>query len=258
MTRQQELGLKEGQVPFEGDYLQKMFELRLAGLTPWSTEDVMDARNKVGINHPLWNNYFDTDFGIAGTKNRVYVIPHSKNLRSVTAGMKLTAGGLPLEVDASVKVYNHKDMILDRNLDEDEARKHPLWSAFAGGNQDQLNQYVEKAFRFGKDKYDYNQTMGIFVPVDKEPIERAVVLSGLDDGSRAYGLDHLSSNTRFVGVRRSANEVSIAPQAHEKKSSPFREDPRSDLEIFLSQHNLSEDELLKAVELYNAAKELKI
>ena len=34
MTRQQELGLKEGQVPFEGDYLQKMFELRLAGLTP--------------------------------------------------------------------------------------------------------------------------------------------------------------------------------------------------------------------------------
>ena len=71
-------------------------------------------------------------------------------------------------------------------------------------------------------------------------------------------IDHLSSNTRFVGVRRSANEVSIAPQAHEKKSSPFREDPRSDLEIFLSQHNLSEDELLKAVELYNAAKELKI
>ena len=68
---------------------------------------------------------------------------------------------------------------------------------------------LKKAFRFGKDKYDYNQTMGIFVPVDKEPIERAVVLVRLVSRSLLYGGSHLNYYARFVGVRRSANEVSI-------------------------------------------------
>ena len=87
--RQQELGLRKGQL-FEGEYRVQMYALRLAELTPWSTEDIMDARNAVAFEHPLWDNHFDTDFGIAGTKDKIYLAPYSARLRAVTPDIILT------------------------------------------------------------------------------------------------------------------------------------------------------------------------
>lgn len=215
-----QLGLQSGQEPFEGEYRAKMFELVQAGFTPWSTENIMDARNAVPSEYPLWNNYFDTDFGIAGTKKKIYLAPYSARLRAVTPQTRLTygGGGLPLREDAldEARTYNRNDLILDRNLTEEEARGSQVWLDFADGDQKRVEKYVENTFRFGKDRFNYDKMMGIFVPQDKEPIERAVVLGSLYDRSRADGGNHLGSYARFVGVRRGA------PQARAPKNGPYR------------------------------------
>ncbi|MEK6863623.1 MAG: hypothetical protein AABW53_02910 [Nanoarchaeota archaeon] len=251
MTRAQELGLKLGQKLFEGEYRAKMAELRKAGLTPWSTEDVMDARNDVNSNPLRWENYFDTDFGIAGTEKEIYLLPRSERLHAVTPQTKLTTGGLPLkDAISEARAYNKKDLILGRELTEEEARSSPVWLAFADGGQERLDTYVERTFRFGKDRFDYNGMMGIFVPSEKQPIERAVALFKLSVRSLAVGYHLFNYGTRSIVVRGGG-----APEAHAPKKSPYREDPRSDLEIFLSEQSVSKEELSRAVELYKIVKE---
>ena len=246
----QEFGLKPGQELFEGDYRTKMAELRQAGYTPWSTENIMDARNAVSAKHTRWHNYVDTDFGIAGSKREIYLMPHSERLRAVTPRTILTEGWLHFDSEDAAKRYNKSDLILDRDLTEKEARASPVWLDFAAGNQKRLDKYVKNTFRFGKDKFNYDTMMGIFVPEDE--VERAVVLGRLGYGSGAVG-DRLYGDARFVGVRGGA------PQARAtKSSSPYREDPRSDLEIFLSEHEMSREELSGAVELYKKVKYKKV
>ena len=87
-----EFGLPSEQELFEGEYRAKMQELREKGLTPWSTEDTLDARNAVLPSHPRWHNYIDTDFGIAGTGKHVFLLPDSPNLRAITSQTELTNG----------------------------------------------------------------------------------------------------------------------------------------------------------------------
>ncbi|MEK6809387.1 MAG: hypothetical protein AABY40_01815 [Nanoarchaeota archaeon] len=251
-----QLALKPGQELFEGEYRTKMAELRQAGYTPWSTEDWMDARNGVDSDNPLWNNYGDTDFGIAGSKQKIYLMPHSERLRAVTPQTRLIKGGLSFTQDGAVSTYNRGDLILGRDLTEEQARTSPVWLDFAAGDQKQLDRYVEKTFRFGKDKFNYDTMMGIFVPEDE--VERAVLLYRLNYSSRAYGSYHLGNNTRFVGVRRGSEATKVPAGRDAQTVSPYRKDPRSDLEIFLSEHSLSKNELYKAVELYKTVKELKV
>ncbi|MBI4147608.1 hypothetical protein HY494_03070 [Candidatus Woesearchaeota archaeon] len=200
-----EFGLKSGLELFEGNYCAAMSRLHLAGYTPWSTEDIMDARNAVTAEHPRWNNYIDTDFGIVGTKEKIYLAPHSARLRVVTPQTVLTNGGLALEANVieTMRAYDRKDHILNLELTEEEARNSQVWLDFAAGNQKRLDKYVENTFRFGKDKFNYDAMMGVFVPAEEEPIERAVVLGGLCDGCRAGG-GRLGDGARFVGVRRGA------------------------------------------------------
>lgn len=199
------LNPKQSQV-FEGNYLTAMSELREAGFTPWSTEDIMDARNEVPVEHPRWNNYIDTDFGIAATKKKIYLVPHSARLRAATPNTKLTQYGLLMKgahLDEA-KTYSRSDLILDRDLTEKEARASPMWLDFAAGSQELLDTYVENTFRFGKDKFNYDTMMGIFVPADEKSIERAVVLYSLNLRSPAYCNYHLYISTSFVGVRGGA------------------------------------------------------
>lgn len=194
----------QGQV-FEGQYNHKMNELIDAGFTPWSTEDIMRARNTVLSDHNLWDNSIYTDFGIARIENKLYLAPHSVRLRAVTPKTILTNGGLPLSVNTFdlVKTYNISDLILNRDLTAEEARGSPVWLDFADNDQNLLDEYVDNTFRFGKDRFGYdNFGMGIFVLQEKKPVERAVMLNRLSYRSLAYGYVHLGNYARFVGVRR--------------------------------------------------------
>src|SRR3989344_2342465 len=139
-----EFRLQSGQELFEGEYRTKMFELREAGYTPWSTEDIKDARNAVPSNHNVvpsnnsrWNNCLGTDFGIAGTTRKFYLAHHSARLRAVTPGTILTSYGLALGADdiETMQKYNRKDHILDRELTEKEAHHSQVWLDFADGDQ---------------------------------------------------------------------------------------------------------------------------
>ncbi|MEK6900243.1 MAG: hypothetical protein AABX05_03910, partial [Nanoarchaeota archaeon] len=138
--------------------------------------------------------------GIAGSKTKIYLIPHSKRLRAVTPETILTDGGLPLDIGTAVKSYHRKDLILDCDLTQKEALASLVWLDFAAGDQKRLEKYVERAFRFGKDKFGYDKMMGIFVPEDN--VEQAVSLDGSDYEFQAiYCNLYYHRHVRFVGVR---------------------------------------------------------
>lgn len=200
----QELGLKPGQEVFDGAYLEQMAELRKAGFYPWSTEDVMDARNGCDSTHPLWYNPIDTDFGIAFTGGKIYIFPYSAKLRgdlpkTIFTQREIFFNEKDLENGLS---FNENDVILGRDLSEDEARKHPLWLAFARSDQSRLDRYAEKAFRFGKNLYNYSTMMGIIVRKDDYFLQE-VVLRELCDGSSARCSRAKNYLSRLIGERRS-------------------------------------------------------
>jgi len=204
MNAQKLFNLQPEQELFDGgNYCVKMHELRGKGLTPWSTHHFMDVRKVVSSAHPLWNNYLNTDFGIAGTKEKIYLAPHSARLRSVESDTILTNYGLALEVSDSdtMQIYNRRDLILNLDLSEEEARSSPVWLSFADNNQARLDQYVEKTFRFGRDKFHYETMMGIFVSAEEKPIERAVVLDSIGSGCLVGG-NNLNVNARLVGEKK--------------------------------------------------------
>ncbi|HLD40395.1 MAG TPA: hypothetical protein VJB13_04605 [Candidatus Nanoarchaeia archaeon] len=177
-----------------GEYRTQMDKLVREGYLPLSTEDIMDLRNLVLGYDFLWKNYFHTDFGLAGTLDNIYLFPHSQRLRAVTPETLHIMGGIALtEEDLSqAQIFSRGDLILARDLTEKEAKKSPLWLAFADGNQDRLERYIENTFRFGKDKYGYQTMMGIFTFTDSSLLERSVSLSMLYGGAQAIGYGHIN------------------------------------------------------------------
>ncbi len=220
MVTAQDLGLNPERFQvFEGVYRDIMPQLVAAGFEPENPGWVLDQRNDaVGKPHQsaAWDNYFDTDCGIAGDTNRIYVAPHSPRLRAVTPQTRLVQGGIPLPSDdlsAMVRVYERNEHILSRDLTEQEARENQLWLDWADGNQARLDRYVENTFRLGKDSYKYDTMMGIFVPEDA--VERALFVYWLGSRSPAFGNYFLNYGTRLVGVRRGEAPPGRAPEKRE-------------------------------------------
>ncbi|GEM_PF-4100381 len=190
-------------------YLKIMTEFREAGFIPGGPEDVMDARNEVPLDHPLWKYSIGTDFGVAGTYEKVYLFRRSAHLRAITPRvLNFSEGVIDLKVDHklldSMLIYDRKSLILGkcwpweegRKLTEEEARTHPLWLTFADGNQQRLDKYVENTFRIFKEQginqHD-NKAMGIYIPSDSSEKclrLRAIEFSGSSAGG-AYGTQAL-------------------------------------------------------------------
>ena len=215
------LAYLEGALLHQGQYKEAMPALLKAGLTPVSPSLVMDRRNeRVDSNHELWNNYFDTDFGLAADSKRVYFAPHSKTLRKLNPETRLTANGVQLRSTSGLRSIKRKDMILGKRLTEKEARRHQGWLSLADGNQERLDAYVGNAFKLGKDKFCYNEMMGFYVSDVSKPVLRAVVLYGLGNWSLAFGCGGLvGGRVRLVGVRSSASAVSASPQKSDDLAS---------------------------------------
>ena len=204
MQREQAPYFREGAQLYKGRYVEVMPVLLGDGLTPVSPSDVMQARNNAAGTQnqdSMWNIYFDTDFGLAANSKKVYLSPHSKGLRKLTPDTKLKDYGVELSSVSGAKVFKKGDLKLNTRLTEKEARSHPLWKALAG-NQALLDSYVQNAFKLGKDKFNYDEMMGFYVPNDSKPVLRAVVLDGLGNGSYAGGDGNLGDDdARLVGVR---------------------------------------------------------
>ncbi len=222
---------------FEGVYRDIMPQLVAADFEPQGPSEVLEQRNDaVGKPHQsaAWNNYFNTDCGIADDKKKIYVAPHSPRLRAVTSQTRLMAGGIPLpgnNLPAGVKVYNRKEHILGRNLTEKEAHGSGLWLDWADGDQARLDKYVENTFRLGRDIHKYDTMMGIFVLEDA--IERALFVRRLGSRSRAYGGYLYYYDARLVGVRKKTDNDQFSAQ----KSDNVSPGPAGELEGLLRQYH---------------------
>ncbi len=231
---------------FTGRYIDAIPELREQGLTPVTPAMVMDRRieaaksNDKHLIDELWDNYFDTAYGLAATKDRIYLQPDSGFLLSSSNSTRLTRNGIPISIEAdnSFKITERKEHILNERLTQEQARQHRLWLELADNNQDRLDSYAEQAFRLGKDKHGYKEMMGFYVPEDENPILRAVFLTGLNSRSSAYGFRNLDGNdARLVGVAQNFSA------AH--------------LEEIVKEFGINnQEELRKAVELYKIARKL--
>ncbi len=236
-----------------GRYIDIMPELREQRLTPVTPAMVMDRRIEAAkskdksLIYVLWNNYWDTSYGLAATKDKIYLHPNSRFLLNSNQNTSLVNYGIPInndEIDNSFKITERKEHILNERLTEQQARQHKLWLELAENKQERLDSYVEQAFRLGKDEFGHKEIMGVYVPKDNQPIQRAVCIDRLGNGSYADGrvLDY--DDARLVGVRAEGDAENFSA---------------ADLERIVSQFGIkSEDELIKALRLYDSAKKLKI
>ncbi len=204
MATAKQLEYEAGQARvFEGVYREQMPELLRAGFNPATPAEIMDKRT--AGNEFFIEDYITTSTGCAVDSNRVYLIPRSASLRSVTPVTKLVSGGIPLDRsrEPTIQEFSRKDHILDRPLTEKEALEHKLWLSLADNDQDRHARYVEKMFRLGKDRFGYNKMLGLYVTKDKSPIVRGLILDRLEGGFGADGVRYLDNyDARLFGVRR--------------------------------------------------------
>ncbi len=181
-------------------YTKIMPALLKAGLIPISPAWVMDKRNEnADPCHPFWTNYWCTDFGVAGTKTHVCMLPHSQPLQALTPETPLVYGGIDCKVLRHANIYDRGELILNRSLTEEQARPHSLWIELAEGDQKRLDNLVANTFRFGKDRHGLDKMMGFFVGEDGKL--RALTLYELDYVCCANGFRDLFNNSaRLVGV----------------------------------------------------------
>lgn len=202
----------------QGRYTDVMPVLLKEGLVPISPAQVMKARIKAAESKDsqaidaTWMTWVDTGFGLAGTRDKVYLDPNSKILLGVNSNTKLMDYGVPFTPGKDVQAYGRADMILDQDLTEEQAAVHKGWLALAEGDKELLGKYSQHTFRLGKDRFNYDKSMRFYVPSAEEPILRAVVLFRLDARSRAGGDRDLGDGlARLVGVRQSGAPKTKVP-----------------------------------------------
>ncbi len=204
---------------FTGTYIDIMPDLIEQKLTPVNPAMVMDRRIEAAkskderLIEALWDNYWDTNFGAAAAKDltltawqeKIYLHPNSRFLLSSFPDANLITGGVPLntaDIDSSFFISERGEHILGRQLTEKQARNHKLWLALADNSQERLNNYVEQAFRLGRNRHGYKEMMGIYVPYDSQLILRDFYLSRLSNWSIANSCRDLADDYAFlVGVR---------------------------------------------------------
>jgi hypothetical protein len=163
------------------------------------------------------NNYFDTGDGVAYSTGRNFkVILDAPQLRTINPKTKLQRGALILGENEEAyrtlegEEFDRDKVILERPLTADEAKAHPVWLKLARGDKSLLNAYVDKIFAEAKQKFKYNENMGLYLASSQNvPTMRAFFVYGLEcrsfvDGRYALG----SGNGRLVGLAPEAQGVS--------------------------------------------------
>ena len=115
----------------------------------------------------------------------------------------------------------------------------------AGGNEERMKKYEENGFAFGKQNYNFNEMLGLFVPEDEKPIVRALVLNGAYVQADAYGWSLGGEGARLVGVRGV-----VAPEGRAPVSTSSSGSLDSRVEAYIAQHKLSAEDIQTALETY--------
>jgi len=195
--------------PFEGRYIDAMPRLRADNRRPMTAKDIAEKRVEVlkskdaNLINAWVNHYYDTSSGVAYFGNEIKIIPNCEILANIDSDAKLKNGALILTPEQykslEGKVLNRDELKLQAWLTKQEAKEHPVWKELLG---DALNPYTDAIFKFGKEKYDIDNLMGIWIAnAQKEPTLRSWYFSNLDRRSVINGLSNLDyGGARLVGV----------------------------------------------------------
>ncbi len=213
-------------------YLAQMPLVIADNRVPLSVANLMERRLRAGKSSATWkDNYFDAD-GIAYTAggDKFKIVLDSQDLRKVTPKSKLTNTGALILGDGLYEQlqgqeFTMRDLksLLERDLSADEAKAHPVWKALARDDA-LLVEYTDKMFPEMKQKFKYNDAMGLYLASgEKVPTLRAACVGRLGDGSQLVGRFSLAGGSRRV--------VGVAPEA---LNAPGKVIERPSLESALS------------------------
>lgn len=205
-----------------GRDIDQMPLLLAEGREPLGFAGLMRRRLEVlsaseAVKSDWWNNWFDSaDFCVVNTDGKVKVVLDSPDFRIVTPKTILQNGGLPVDYASTagdeftptqVKKYTGND------LSKRKAKTNPFWRSLARGDQGLLNEYADAAFAMGKQRWGYDEMMGVYVPeaAANTALGRPWVLYG-GSGSRADGCGYYYGG-RLVGVAPEAQLVGAARSA---------------------------------------------
>lgn len=197
--------LPKGAELVQGRCLDMIPDLLSEGLIPISSSPAMDLRNQypTADQDGPWRTLLNTDAGLATDGKKIYLFQHSEHLRKLTPKTRLTDAGIALQGNLSgAKSFDIGDLILGTDLTEKEALAHLLWLELARKDDEsdemakkRLNEYVQNAFKLGKDAHDYDKNMRFYAPSSKNLVLMNVALYRLEHHSGAggnWGLDYES------------------------------------------------------------------
>lgn len=221
-TEQEYVRIDRLEIPFfrefYGSNVKMASEVKKAGRVLAPVYVIMERK----ANSPRidWNvNYFDSGDGFAYPASRAYqdgrfkVVLNSQELNEMKKDSELVNKGLaiPSYEQVNGKEFKREDVVLEKDLKESEVPDHPVWLELFRGNRELLGQVAQRIFKAGKDSYNYDTMMGIYLAGEStKPHLRAAVPFGLEVRSQLYGRVNLGYDVdgRFVGV---APEALSAP-----------------------------------------------
>jgi len=210
---------EENYKEFYGRNIETMPELIAEGRVPMNVSQLMQRRFDVrAANNSLkssWmDNYFDTgDAVVYHPDGRVKVVLDSQYLRQMTPESKRNSGALVLTEDDYKRMEGEefkKGKVGQVNewMTKKDVKSHPFWKVLAR-DQSLLNEHADYIFAEGKQRFGYDNAMGVFLSsAEDSPEMRAWVVDGLVDGSYAGGGGDLGSDDgRLVGIAPEAQSV---------------------------------------------------
>ncbi|TKJ16907.1 hypothetical protein CEE44_00015 [Candidatus Woesearchaeota archaeon B3_Woes] len=229
---------------FHGAYCNMMPLLRQEGFRPLTSKEIMSYRVKAlqsqdKNEREFWlekvdapyehrsdtESNFNTSDGLVSYGEHLMVVPNAEILlnihetgscgcRFVTFSKKRPTGALELNLDQynelsqKYESFKYGELLLNRELSENEARNHPLWLKMAQDDRALLEEYVDCIFREFKD----NEKNMVFYPLTEGYPEAPPLMLNLELGSfngcfssrgvEGNGLIWLGGNI-LIGVRPS-------------------------------------------------------
>jgi hypothetical protein len=211
---------------FYGANNEQMHLLIADGRIPISVAGLMKRRLEVldsgdsELISAWWDNYVDTGNGILyHPDGEVKIVSNAQPFLDMNSESKLSNGALVLgnDRDSSIEVYNsikgaefkRSDLGKTGNvLTKDEVKNHPIWQELAG-DKNLLSDYADVAFKLGKEKFNYDNMMGVYISSpQKNVVGRLWLVYFLGNYSNADGISYLYNyGGRLVGVAPEARSA---------------------------------------------------
>ena len=196
---------------FYGRNIEQMSKLIADGRVPMNVAQLMqrrlDVRNFDKAVKNYIDNHFDTgDAVVYHPDGRVKIVLDSQTLREITPESPRVSGTLVLTSDVYDSLQGEefkkgKLVKVNKDLSRKNIKAHPVWKVLAR-DQCLLNDYADYIFTEGKERFSYDNAMGVYPDLAGDnPKMRAWIVGGLAYRSSAFGWEYFDYDYgRFVGI----------------------------------------------------------